>query len=437
MQLHPCLALFTVCALPLVPARADVLVVDDDGGPGVFTNLQVAAATALEGDILLVKNGSYGELVLDKGLTVVVDTGQVATVTGLRVAGLEAAQTAVVNGLRVRQPAVGSLFGQPDVLVEDCAGLVRLEGLDVAQTSVGAGFEMPVQQIIVRNSARVRLVESIVGAPTLTGEVPPTDPRAALVVENSQVNVHDCQLVGSDGQDAGVDPFTLLGKAAAPGAPGILLTGNASYLRVASSLVLGGQGGDGALTTSVGCVAPADGGDGVFVEGFAQSLVTANATLIGGVAGAPARDATTFLCPATADDGDPIGQAAAAGIGYQDFPEFRPSLVLDPVAREQLDIVLTYQALPGEPTLWAIGLDAEPSLPVFVFPGVPLEVEPLVVLTLPPLVGVQFGTATFPAVGDVLPPGQGITLFHQIARPTASALLLGEFASQVLVDSSL
>ncbi|QDU64968.1 hypothetical protein [Engelhardtia mirabilis] len=436
MQRLPQLALLAVCGAPLVPARADVLVVDDDGGPGVFTDLQAAADAASTGDILLVKDGNYGDLTLIDGLTVVVDNGQTATVTGLRVVGLPADRTVIVDGLRVRLPASAASAGVPEVLVQDCAGLVFLQGLDVALTSVGAGQELPSQQIVIRDSSRVRLVESLVGSTTMAGELPPADPQPALVVDNSRVNVHDCRLVGSDGQSAGVDPVTLLGKGALAGAPGILLTGNGAYLRVANSFVLGGRGGDGALTSSVGCVAPADGGDGVYIEGFAQSLVTASGALVGGQAGAPARDAETFLCPATADAGDPIGQAPSAGIGFQTFGEFRPNFFMDAVVREQSDLVITYQNVPDEPVLWAIGLDPAPILPLFLFPGVPLEVEPLTVVMLPALVGAQYGVGTLPAVGDVLPPGQGINLFHQIARPGPSGLLLGEFGTQVLLDSS-
>ena len=87
--------------------QADVLVVDSSGGPGWdFTDLPPAVAAAAEGDIVLVREGTYQGFTLDKGLTITAEEGDVVELVGsIVVEGLPSGSTATLVGLRpIPQP---------------------------------------------------------------------------------------------------------------------------------------------------------------------------------------------------------------------------------------------------------------------------------------------------------------------------------------------
>lgn len=102
-----------------------VFVVAAAGG-GDFAALQPAIDQAQDGDVLLVKGGTYPAFVLDgKALAIVEEPGEVAVVAGpSRVVGLPAGRLAVVAGINVVAGAPGA---GPALEVADCAGAVRLQ----------------------------------------------------------------------------------------------------------------------------------------------------------------------------------------------------------------------------------------------------------------------------------------------------------------------
>ena len=126
--------LAAVCAFQAVlvapTAAQDVLIVDQAGGPGVFTTLGAAVAAAQEGDVLLVKQGAYFEdLVIDgKSLVVQEESGANVLVRRIQVQNLGPTQFVAVRGLdwdNSHELSLGLLDNQGPVWIED-AGHVDL-----------------------------------------------------------------------------------------------------------------------------------------------------------------------------------------------------------------------------------------------------------------------------------------------------------------------
>lgn len=122
-HLRSLLALFV---LPAV-AQADVLVVDASGG-GDFTDLQLAVDSSAPGDVLLLREGSYGApMLFGLDLALVADAGAEVVVTGRTlVSGMTEDQTLLLSGIRFEGPIY-----DPALTVQVCEGAVRLQGCDI------------------------------------------------------------------------------------------------------------------------------------------------------------------------------------------------------------------------------------------------------------------------------------------------------------------
>lgn len=102
----------------LAPLVTQVLVVDDDGGPGVdFTSIADAVLAAAPGDVVLVAAGTYGPFVIDQPLTVI-GSGEATVVTGdSAVLGTLATDAVAIANLRLEGIALQSCEG-PVVLAD-------------------------------------------------------------------------------------------------------------------------------------------------------------------------------------------------------------------------------------------------------------------------------------------------------------------------------
>lgn len=156
-RLGSCLTAASFVALLLAlasqPARADVLVVDDSGGPGVaFTSLAAAVAAAADGDVVLIQAGDYAGFRVDgKGLTLAAAAGAAVNVDGtIELANLPAGGRLVLRGLATLTPAGRGLW------VRDCAGSVWIEGCAFRGAAGGGGPGHV--GVAIHDSAAVNLV---------------------------------------------------------------------------------------------------------------------------------------------------------------------------------------------------------------------------------------------------------------------------------------
>jgi hypothetical protein len=162
-------------ALTMAHADAAVIVVSGSSGPGVdFTSLQNAIGAAQNGDVLLLKPGSYGPaLIQGKSLTLA-KYSDFAQVGGLIVQNLTADQTVVLRGLTLTHIVVTPppiVILQP-LQVRTCEGVVAVEDCELAYT-------------------------------TAIG----TDRAAAIVTQSSRVVFSRCALTGGVGSPTEFDPF--------------------------------------------------------------------------------------------------------------------------------------------------------------------------------------------------------------------------------------
>jgi hypothetical protein len=289
----PVVALLVLTA----PLSAGVLVVDAAGGPGTdFTSLQSAADAAASGDMLLVRSGDYGGLLIDgKALSVVADAGadvSVAFTAPLQmteVRNLAADEDVLLQGLRLREiPMMPTFTPYEACFVHDCAGTVWLDDCSV---------EFGAPALLVRDCVRVIVAGgSLLGSPSVESAA-----GTGLHVEDSDVVAVSCSIAGGDGHDAGWGAFMTF-IASTPGATGVSLGGSSTLVSLTDCTVHGGAGGDGFWFFGSTCGPPSNGGDGLLLDtpgsyaGIARLLAT---TPLGGAAGA------SSIC----------GQAATPGLG--------------------------------------------------------------------------------------------------------------------------
>jgi hypothetical protein len=236
------------------PAHASTYVVDDNGGAGVnFTSIAAAVAASVDGDVLVVRAGSYGAFVLDKALTIVADDG--ATVgPGSQITSIAAPQGARISGLDFA-----------DLKITACNGPVLCDRTDVLG-SLSSLAANPVLQIQASVDVRFHRA-SIVGRNATIEGYPGWN---AAGITGSRVEFSSCTITGGNGKKFQV--YTDGGD----GGDGIDC-GAGSRVHFARTSVYGGNG-------AIGCHALCSGIDG---EGGEAIYVADNATAI--VAGSPSQ----------------------------------------------------------------------------------------------------------------------------------------------------
>lgn len=223
-------------------AAADLIVVDDDGGPGVdYTELADALAAASPGDIVRLHAGEYAPIVLTTPLTILGEPGAVVAGPSMIAALPSQAWVALAD----------FTLAAPDVV--DCNGTVVFDGMRLDDVS----NRDPAREVVldVRDSSDVRLHRTVVEA---------TRPTA------SGAGRHGVRLTEADLELASS------GVLAGHGAPGCgplntgghgLVVATHSRAWVALTSLRGGDGGD----APAGCNARTSaGGHGILVFGGPQ-----------------------------------------------------------------------------------------------------------------------------------------------------------------------
>lgn len=123
-------------------ARADVRVVAPSGAP--YTEIQAAVDAANDGDVILVRAGTYASFaVRNQELVIAADSiGAVQVAGAIRVSGVGAARTVLLSGLQ----ATGALSGSPStnhgLIARNCSGALRVFGCQL--TARPGGYWTPI-----------------------------------------------------------------------------------------------------------------------------------------------------------------------------------------------------------------------------------------------------------------------------------------------------
>jgi hypothetical protein len=413
-------------------ARAQTTWTVDDDGPADFGSLPAAVAAAADGDTLLVRPGSYGQIVLDgKGLTIV-GQGDVSVTGGgfftpavpsLDVVNLGVNQRLVLRNLDFFGATITN-DGLRMTRLEDCAGPVLLEDCTVTPQFL-TGYPMEAS-----NCASLTLVRcSVIGGQsfidTSTGSVLGNVSFTAVSVRDCQVAIYDSLLQGSTGR-AG---FDFNGQAVPPTDPGHgLRVIDSSFLVVGSEL----RGGDAGSTAGISdCTVGGDGAAGLIVGsngGSPPGGTVQGSTLIGGL-GAPGTcgllDGSDGL-----DLDDPFG-ATTFWPGAA-----RKSSITSPVVEGGV-ATLDFEGVPGDPVVALYGAQLLPA-----FSYLP---EPTLLHVAPPFELLFLGTVPASGSGSIdftmpqLDPGQfSATLFIQVAQIGAPlATYEGGPTALTILDASL
>ena len=235
-------------------AQGKVWVVDASSGPGTdFTSIQVAilSSSVVDGDVLLVRAGSYTSLNLTNGkaLTIQADVGGGVFVHstpdfGGQVAGLPAGKSVRLRGLAMNQIRLANNGGT--VWMEDCLVLAEYTGSQDA--------------IVVTSSSDVVLLNtSATGTAGLRTCVDPFEylfnfPGAGLLVSGgSNVAAYGCRFQGGDGGSH--ETLDFIHCTSDSGAAGVRSLSLQDKLFLSDCLMTGGSC-DACRPDQLGCLCP-------------------------------------------------------------------------------------------------------------------------------------------------------------------------------------
>lgn len=133
-----------LAAAPL--AAADVLVVAPSGAP--YTEIQAAVDAASDGDVVLVRAGTYASFaVRNQELVVAADSAGVVHVTGaIRVSGVGATRTVLLSGLRATGALSGVTSTNHGLIARNCAGALRVFGCELTGRPGGSFVDIFCQE---------------------------------------------------------------------------------------------------------------------------------------------------------------------------------------------------------------------------------------------------------------------------------------------------
>ena len=411
-----------LCLAAPAVAQQDVIVVDDDGGPGVdFVHLQPAVLAASDGDVLLVRPGTYGGAsIFDKALTIVADTGGVVRLEdGLAVRNLASHRRVVLQGLTVDS---GSEEG---VQIKSCAGQVWVEDCDLTGAQGVGDFVLIVPHENGYAGAFVSYCDDVVfvGCDLVGGPGDDYVPVTAihgwgapgLQTIDSNVTLYDCDVDGGRGGHVADDDFAVDGGV---GGDGVNAVGGTLFL--SGCTVTGGPGGIGGedfdIFVGYSCGDGGDGGTGFFGANAGQLLLVQllETVVTGGQGGPPYLGAS---CGLGSNGAAIVAPPTAIGV----TPLLSTSLRANaPVRNGQ---VVTFQVAAEPGAAYAIGISAGSSrTPVAALNGVLLLDASVVLLPLG-VVG-PGGVATLPlATNAALPAGRALTAFAQAAALSPTSLV--------------
>ena len=402
-----------LCALTLVPCvGADVLVVDDDPGPGVdHGTLELAIAAAGDGDTIVLRSGVYrGFSVVAKDLVVTADAGATVEIRGsIAVWNVDEPRSFVLHGVVVRTDEPRTALE-----VQDSSGPVWIQDCEIH----GFGRPSPAG-FVSRHAVEALRSRLVIEGSTLVGGDGQADAEplggVGLSLGVSLGIVHDSTLRGGEGHRPVADPFGDMAGATVSG----------GRLEAWDSTFVGGDGADGAAAP---CTDGGRGGAGIALLGHVSTGTVRGSTAVGGGGGSAAPP-----CVAGAS-GPAVFELGASLATRSRAPSLLSSKGPVPAGGS---FELTYEGQQGDLVFLLLSGAAEPSfLGSSRVAGIPVETSYL----LPALGGhavVSVGPAVTPAPGQPArvtwtapaPALVGATLFAQ-------ALVLRTFGSLEFVLSA-
>lgn len=327
-------------------AASNVQVVAPSGA--AFTNIQAAADASVDGDVVLVKTGTYpGFNLIGKSISVVADVGANVTIDGaIRVRNCTG--PVLLAGL--------TATGKESTVEAERFGLAastNTGALRVEHCTLRGAATFPATYCNSRHGASVRACPNVafVGC-TLEGSVLYGDGRqAGLFASESSVAIHDTTSRGGSSLCA----FGYTGVAGDDG-----LDNDNSFVFAEHSSLSGGDGGHAS------CLDGARGGDGVHASGAAASVVLLDCPTSAGAAGlgntpyaCPCSNCFHLDCTLCNNDGS-AGQATSAvsGATIQTVNGVYRRLDGPNVVRETQPVNVTVFGQPGEKAALLLGHDA-------------------------------------------------------------------------------
>lgn len=425
----------TATLISLTTAHAGVLVVDAGNGPGTdFTSLNSAITAAQNGDLLLVRSGTYdGEFrILDKAISIVADAGADVVVTNsllapTAIATLEA--TGTIPGVVVLRDLTltselpsSSPFSQIPLRVNPTgpAAHVFIEGC-LTPSGGGGGFWLDGSAPITVSRCAGKGTDGALLA--LGGE---HAAQAGITLFSGQVAMFASSFRGGDGRDAVVTSAGAF--AGAVGAAGLrVFTATTPQSVFSDSSIEGGMGGN-ALRAGATCLAPGNGGAGIAtVFGTAHFVQTVG---VGGPPGTPA--------PSCGQTGQAGTATSITFLGQPPIPlAGQPGRALTPPPRREGEA--TTVTVEGPPSHAAFLVVGYAPMRVFApqFAGV-LAATPSTIValgTLPPSGAIPLST-----VAPTLPVGveSAMAFVQPITQdPTSGQATLGAPSVLVVLDAGL
>ena len=435
---RPTLGVLAALAFLVLPAttRADVLVVSPPGQGGDHAQIADAVLAAADGDVILVRAGTYSAPVLadDKGVSVQAEAGVTPRLGGsLNVRNLAAGKTFSWRGVELRP-----FFGADPLVVDDNEGHVRFEDA-LIQTNAEQG-----NGATVRRSGSVSFLRcDLRGAPGLNsctdcpGTWPPLPGGGGAFLRLSSVAFYDCFLRGGQG---GSD-VELEGAFGARGGPGLEVVGGRVHL--SGCALTGGGGGQGGceFTLAFGYLYCSEGGDGgaaLWARGDAK-ITRLDTLLLPGGGGAGGECGTCGIPPAGPGQ-QGLAQQLEGTASTSRITTVRRGLTATSPVREGGAVTFVYEGVEGDAVaLWGSLSGGWVFLPEHA--GVFLQGFPLV-----QNVGVPLGVAgpggllvVDVPVGELGPGVEGFAAFLQASYvPLSTGVLgLGPSGAVVLLDGAL
>jgi hypothetical protein len=323
-------------ALTLASAAAaqNVIVVDAAGGPGSdYTDVVAAMQGAQDGDLLLVRAGSYDSGALATGTSgksraIFADAGAAVVLrSSLGVENLSAAQWFSMRGIDVESkyllPSVGF-----SLMLQHCDGAVRIQDCEfrpIDTTGFASAFALDCANIAL---AGIDVRAALDGAPALSTGI------AGMGWTTSTGVIHMSTFRGNLAT-AHPSPIALQ---PINGSVGLVIM--ASRLHAAGNTINGGNGAPGfVIGSGPGCIAGGNGGSALQVGVDAVVSSTNDANLQPGAPGAGAGS-----CSA----GQPGAPVGLAGGSYIPLSETARTLGTTSTVREGQALTATATGLAGE-----------------------------------------------------------------------------------------